>query len=206
MDLICFTLGEGRVHAQKPKHMKCKFVEHLIIKPCLLFKVPNATFKNLHGTETYTLKHQTWATIYLLATFLFRLSLVGLLRIFFLKKPNQTKRKPQPYWLTETKRLCLSLLAEQVETCTFIESKDNRKSVPCCVWFCFCALINHCSIFQLKYLDHITFESYSFLVLQSFAQLCLSVSKDVQNCIGLHSYENHLGICSNFKTLIHLPH
>lgn len=94
MDFILFILGEGRVDSQKRKHTKCKFMEYLLIKPYLHFKVPNADFKNLHGTETYILKRQTWPTIYLLSTFLFRLSLLGLLAIFFLKKTPTKQIKP----------------------------------------------------------------------------------------------------------------
>lgn len=53
MDFIRFTLGEGRVHSQEQKLAKCKFMEYLIIKPYLHYKVSNAVFKGLHGTDMY---------------------------------------------------------------------------------------------------------------------------------------------------------
>lgn len=62
MDFIRFTLGEGRVHSQEQKHAKCKFMEYLMIKPYLHYKVSNAVFKGLHGTDMYILQQPTWAS------------------------------------------------------------------------------------------------------------------------------------------------
>lgn len=181
MDFIWFTLGEGRVHSQKPKHTKCKFVEQLIIKPYLHFKVPNAAFKNLHGIKTYPLRK--WPIIYLLAPFLFRVSLLGLLENCFLKKRNQTHKTPQPYWLTEIKLLRLLLLAEQVETCIFMESKDKSNMFPV-----MCSFLYLCSQKSLYYFPDKILGSYHFLKpqLSCFTSIYSAVSVHLYGCAKLH--------------------
>lgn len=101
---------------------------------------------------------------------------------------NQKKPHPQPYWLTEKKAIMFIILSWANRNLYFhrVQGKEELCSLLH-VLFCICALINHCSIFQIRTLDHITFESYGFLVLQAFPHLCLSLrmNKIILRCTAL---------------------